>query len=280
MNRSPITRSSVDCRRLRRVKVRPAVTQTGVLRHRMSVDGGDEELYRKYADDLTRFATALVGPCDAGDVVSEAVLSCFTSPKWMSVTNRRSYLYRSVYNKARQFHRTAKRRRQRDHLGVGAEFVEPPEVRPEVVAAVFRLSMRQRAVIVLTYWEDLGINSAGAGSPTLQDPEATASGVQSLVTSGHFKVVSTTPLDGQPATELAGQGGPLPGSSLTLWVSESTHLPIQAIGTDSEGSRQITTYQWLDRNSKNLSLVDLSVPPGFTHLSGPPPREAPASPLG
>ena len=31
----------------------------------------------------------------------------------------------------------------------------PPEVRPEVLEAVARLSLRQRAVIVLTYWEDL-----------------------------------------------------------------------------------------------------------------------------
>ena len=30
-----------------------------------------------------------------------------------------------------------------------------PEVRPEVLAAVRQLSPRQRAVVVLTYWEDL-----------------------------------------------------------------------------------------------------------------------------
>jgi RNA polymerase sigma-70 factor (ECF subfamily) len=30
-----------------------------------------------------------------------------------------------------------------------------PEVRPEVLAAVSRLSIRQRAVIVLTDWDDL-----------------------------------------------------------------------------------------------------------------------------
>jgi RNA polymerase sigma factor (sigma-70 family) len=33
--------------------------------------------------------------------------------------------------------------------------VDAPEVRPEVLAAVSRLSVKQRAVIVLTYWEDL-----------------------------------------------------------------------------------------------------------------------------
>jgi RNA polymerase sigma factor (sigma-70 family) len=30
-----------------------------------------------------------------------------------------------------------------------------PDVRPEILAAVFRLSIRQRAVVFLTYWEDL-----------------------------------------------------------------------------------------------------------------------------
>ena len=33
--------------------------------------------------------------------------------------------------------------------------VELPEYRPEVLAAVRRLSLRQRAVVVLTYWEQM-----------------------------------------------------------------------------------------------------------------------------
>jgi RNA polymerase sigma factor (sigma-70 family) len=136
-------------------KTHPAVTQTRVRRHPISVEAADEELYRKHADDLTRFATALVGPSNAPDVVSEAVLSCLSSPKWREVTEKRSYLYRSLYNKAAEFHRASQRRRQREQLSARQELVEPPEVRPEVLAAVFRLSMKQRAMIVLTYWEDM-----------------------------------------------------------------------------------------------------------------------------
>jgi hypothetical protein len=123
------------------------------------------------------------------------------------------------------------------------------------------------------------VTTAGAGSPTLLDPEATAAGVQSLVSSGQLKVASSTDVHGEAATELVGQGV-LPGSTLTLWVSQATNLPIQAIGTQSDGSKQITTYQWLERNDLNLSLVTPTVPPGFTHLSGPPAGEVPASPLG
>jgi hypothetical protein len=123
------------------------------------------------------------------------------------------------------------------------------------------------------------VTTAGAGSPTLQVPEATAAGVQSLVTSGQLKVASSTELNGEPATELVGQGV-LPGSTLTLWVSQTTNLPIQAIGAQSDGSKQVTSYQWLDRNDQNVALETPSPPPGFTQLSGPPPGEVPASPLG
>jgi RNA polymerase sigma factor (sigma-70 family) len=119
------------------------------------VDAADGEVYRKHAEELTRFATGLVGPGNAADVVSEAVLSCFNSGKWSTVTEKRSYLYRSVYNKSAEFHRSSRRRRKREALGAERALVEAPEIRPEVLTAVFGLSVRQRAVIVLTYWEDM-----------------------------------------------------------------------------------------------------------------------------
>ena len=121
----------------------------------MGVEAADGEVYRKHADDLTRFATGLVGPDDAADIVSEAVLSCVSASRWPDVTEKRSYLYRSVYNQAAEFHRAARRRRSREKLSARPEAVESADVRPEVLAAVTRLSVKQRAVIVLTYWEDL-----------------------------------------------------------------------------------------------------------------------------
>jgi RNA polymerase sigma-70 factor (ECF subfamily) len=119
------------------------------------VDGADEELYRKHSDELIRFATGLVGPTNAADVVSIAVLGCLTSPKWPEVTEKRSYLYRSVYNEAAAFHRSTRRRNAREQRAARAESIESYEIRPEVLEAVKCLSVRQRAVIVLTYWEDL-----------------------------------------------------------------------------------------------------------------------------
>jgi RNA polymerase sigma factor (sigma-70 family) len=119
------------------------------------VEGADGEIYCKYADDLTRFATGLVGPSNAADIVSEAVLSCLDSSSWPTVADKRSYLYRSVYNQAAEFHRTSSRRRTRETLTAPPDYVEGPDVQPEVLAAVARLSVKQRAVIVLTYWDDL-----------------------------------------------------------------------------------------------------------------------------
>jgi RNA polymerase sigma-70 factor (ECF subfamily) len=121
----------------------------------MSVDPADGEVYRKHAEELTRFATGLVGPSHAADMVSEAVLRCLGSARWPQVAEKRAYLYRSVYNEAARFHRSTSRRRSREERAAQPESVEPPAVRPEVLSAVARLSVRQRAVIVLTYWDDL-----------------------------------------------------------------------------------------------------------------------------
>ena len=115
----------------------------------------DSEIYRKNADDLNRFAAGLVGPHQAADVVSEAVLNCLRAKQWPDVTDKRAYLYRSVFNRATEFHRSSRRRSARERLHGQIEAVESPEVRPEVLAAVFKLSIRQRAVVFLTYWEDL-----------------------------------------------------------------------------------------------------------------------------
>jgi RNA polymerase sigma factor (sigma-70 family) len=119
------------------------------------VDDADEELYRKHSDELIRFATGLVGPHDAPDIVSAAVLSCLTSPTWPAVADKRPYLYRSVYNEAAMFRRSSLRRSSREQRAAQPEAMDTYEIRPEVLEAVKHLSVRQRAVIVLTYWEDL-----------------------------------------------------------------------------------------------------------------------------
>ncbi len=115
----------------------------------------DEEIYRKHADDLVRFATGLVGPFDAADVVTDACLRAFGSKGWPTVANHRAYLYRSVLNQARSHHRSTLRRRVREFRAAEPATAPPREVDVDVLAAVERLSVQQRAAVVLTYWEDL-----------------------------------------------------------------------------------------------------------------------------
>ena len=74
----------------------------------------DEEVYRKHAEELTRFATFLVGPDHAPDVVSDAVLSAFSSRSWPAVGDRRAYLLRSVLNAARMLARSSAQRHERE----------------------------------------------------------------------------------------------------------------------------------------------------------------------
>jgi len=116
----------------------------------------DERTYRDLAPELIRFATALVGPSDAADVLASAFVKAIGARSWSSVENRRAYLYRVVHNEARSHHRRSARRRDRESVAAaGRSDWELPGLRPDVAAAVRRLSVQQRAVIVLTYWADL-----------------------------------------------------------------------------------------------------------------------------
>jgi RNA polymerase sigma factor (sigma-70 family) len=122
----------------------------------------DEEVYRKYADELVTFATGLVGPFDAPDVVAEACLAAFGSDGWRAVVNHRAYLYRAVLNQAHSHYRTTLRRRRRERRAALPEAQPLTEPDLDVLRAVDRLSVRQRAVVMLTYWEDLACADVAA----------------------------------------------------------------------------------------------------------------------
>jgi DNA-directed RNA polymerase specialized sigma24 family protein len=117
------------------------------------IDDSDGELYEKYADELIRFASGVVGPSDAADVLSSAVIRAFTSPSWSRVVNHRAYLYRAVLNEARMWRRSQGRRLARDdrharpseRTGSSASDHESTSVRAAVRAAVAGLDVRARA---------------------------------------------------------------------------------------------------------------------------------------
>ena len=119
------------------------------------ISESDGELYRKYGDELIRFATALVGPSGAEDVLATALIRCFSSRHWPAVTNRRAYLYRVVTNEAFKVRRSTQRRLSREaRVAVVDAYTDGPED-VDVLRALRRLTPRQRAVGHLTYWQDL-----------------------------------------------------------------------------------------------------------------------------
>ena len=140
------------------------VTRRRVERHRRGVLAiSDAEIYGKYADELVRFATVLVGPDSAADVVSASVITAFGAPAWADVRNPRAYLYRAVLNESRMtVRRDARRVRTNSAPHHETSPSSAPVPHPEVFAAVAALSPRQRAVVYLTYWEDLDPGAAAA----------------------------------------------------------------------------------------------------------------------
>jgi RNA polymerase sigma factor (sigma-70 family) len=121
------------------------------------VGASDAEVYSKYASELVGFAAATVGPFDAEDVVAAAVLRVMSSPSWASVENRRAYLYRAVLNEALNARRATERRLRREAHAARAESYETAPSDRDVLEALRRLSVRQRAVVYLSYWIDLPV---------------------------------------------------------------------------------------------------------------------------
>lgn len=121
----------------------------------------DEDLYERVAPELIRFATALVGRVDAPDILSNAVVKSLAAPGWAAVTNKRAYLYRAVVNEARTWQRRAGQRRAREATTGAGPHWDMPNLRPDVRKAVAELSVRQRAVITMTYWADLPADAIG-----------------------------------------------------------------------------------------------------------------------
>lgn len=122
-----------------------------------------DELYRAHALGLIRFALMLVGDqTTAEDVVQEVFLSLYRG--WHRVRdpgNMPGYLRTAVLNGCRSVHRSRRRmwrmRVIHDPPAWSAEAaVMDGEDRRAVLAAVGRLPMRQREVLALKYYLDLG----------------------------------------------------------------------------------------------------------------------------
>lgn len=119
-----------------------------------------EEAYSKWAVALTQYAAMLVGPDDAGDVVGEVFAGLLAEPTRLDgLVDHRPYLYRSVLNAIRMRARSDRRRTRREWNSSSSQQGVELLGDPAVIAAVRRLSVQQRAVTYLAYWEDLEVSA-------------------------------------------------------------------------------------------------------------------------
>ena len=63
-----------------------------------------EAEYRAHVADLVRYATVLVGPHDANDVVNDAVTATIARNSLATVDDVRAYWFRAVTNTAADWH--------------------------------------------------------------------------------------------------------------------------------------------------------------------------------
>ncbi len=112
----------------------------------------DAKAYQELRFELTRLATALVGPSEAEDVVADVVVRVLERPGGLSgLKDPRPYLVRAIINEARS--RFRKRKRVDGLLARVEEDPPAADYRDQLVEVVSMLPPRQRAATFLIYWE-------------------------------------------------------------------------------------------------------------------------------
>jgi RNA polymerase sigma factor (sigma-70 family) len=113
-----------------------------------------DALWRDHADGLLALATVLVGPAESHDVVVEAFLRAAPAVDGSGIDNVRGYLVRAVVNRAKDHHRSRRRRWRRDLAAVVPAATATTDSLVDVRNAVSALSLGQRTVVYFVYWED------------------------------------------------------------------------------------------------------------------------------
>lgn len=153
LTRSPLGRASAEM-----IEGQP----NGGLVRGLGVNPSDGEIYEKHSADLIRYATVLVGPDEALDVVSTVVLRVLKRHSLGDLDDPKAYLFRSVMNECRSWGR----RRKSSRVAMGRFFErEGSESLDTAVAdrvaaaeAVWKLPPRLRSAAYLVYWLDLPIS--------------------------------------------------------------------------------------------------------------------------
>lgn len=121
------------------------------------------DIYAAHAAELIQFAIGLVGRTEASDVVSAAVVNCLSSRQGTIVRSPRAYLYRAVYREALMLRRRLARTARVPWASVAQPDSTVDETQdPDIMRAISGLPVRQRAAVVLTYWQDLSPDQIAA----------------------------------------------------------------------------------------------------------------------
>ena len=112
----------------------------------------DEEIYVEVRMDLMRYATALVGVEEAGDLVSSVVTRVLERKGGLAALDEpKPYLMKAVLNEARMRHRSSVRQRRAVSTLSHGDQVELGH--DHIIDAVMALPPRQRAAVFLAYYE-------------------------------------------------------------------------------------------------------------------------------
>lgn len=123
----------------------------------VAVSQGTIDLYQTHAKSLIGYASTLVGPSLAEDLVADAMVTVFERVDLAAMANPRAYLFTCVLNQARSDARRDAARRQRERFVGRRDGAAPPPTIADELGVLAVLSTRERAVIYLTYWEDLTV---------------------------------------------------------------------------------------------------------------------------
>lgn len=112
----------------------------------------DSKVYQELRFELTRLATALVGPTEAEDVVANVVTRTLARPGGLGgLREPRPYLIKAVLNEGRSRLRWQRRWRPTPIDSQAERGVETEST--HLVDLVMQLPIRQRAATFLVYWE-------------------------------------------------------------------------------------------------------------------------------
>jgi RNA polymerase sigma-70 factor (sigma-E family) len=130
-------------------------------RRRGGTPEGFADFYRSTQPGMIRLAYLLTGAHEvAADLTQDAFVALHA--RWGSIDDPLAYVRRSVVNACRSHHRRAAMRRRRTPIamaGLGAPIALEAD---ELFDALSRLSARERAAIVLRFYEDLSERDAAS----------------------------------------------------------------------------------------------------------------------